>query len=65
MIWNDPHLNDGLACCFNTVGVGHGMDIVSVRLVQVEYISILPQHLQVDSISLQPPHSLLSRLRAL
>ena len=65
MVLEDPYLNDGLACCFNTIGVGHGMDVVGVGLVQVEYVSILPQHFQVDSISLQPPHPLLPRLRAL
>ena len=61
----NPHLDNGLACCFNTIGIGHSMDVVSVGLVKVEYVSILPQHLQVDSISLESPHSLLSWLCAL
>ena len=65
VVLEDPYLNDGLACRFNTIGVGHGMDVVGVGLVQVEYVSILPQHFQVDSISLQSPHPLLPWLRAL
>ena len=40
------YLDNGLASSLNAVRVGHGMDVVSIGLPQVQDICILPQYLQ-------------------